>query len=1310
MNKRSTSVLGTLALASALALPRVSSAPPAIADQSNPAKPAAVETGKVEGPWVASCKYWAAARTITPVGSEPSVDNSSKDATSDPTAIGPGNPKEEVPCPGSNNPWGIPAQLPDGKAPRIITVIATVPDPIHSHMAMEFDRTIDAYTQAAGDAHFLTSYFWLPWRLHEASSKTADEEEARTRVREQQPGLIVLKQVSPRASDSEHYDKVIYLFLVAESPALGVSGTQLDYALQYERDLSRRYKTTAKKSDTEDIRTACPSPSDAMLSTTPNLPVKAEKPDIGEERLNVIGPIYSGSAASLRVGIERSLSCRSPKNPVHYKVSITGATSTDLAKKILNEPMESSTQNSITPQYLSLGEDGSFEEDKLGDLIRTSTSSQAWASRGSGQMAIFAEEGTAYGASRSVDDAHSPEDPGTGGPSASRRRVKKRYQGPGITPLLFLFPRGISVLRNTTASDKPSAADSTATDAAFNPYLPLSLKDSSADDAVVHFGAENSAVSLESEMIAITRQLQRARVRYVEITASNMLDAMYLARFIHRACPDASLVFQGGDLLFEHGADNGPYIGSLNVSAYSLKESMSLSTALHTVPGAQEEAIYNAALLTFRRATGDPNETLLDHQNVKERLGQHHPLVWVTTVGHDGYYPLGIIQDQPATDALERERPCVDGTCDKEALRALKEYLAPGVPTSPSLLWYALCIAVIGFSVVHTATLLNNNFWSPSTGDFAISKGDQPKRRAMYLNIGSSMLWGMAFVVAFPAFAAQSIFKLPWESLAIATITLFTGIVSLIISVMKTRAYFFAGWSWTKAETHTIYTILNLIAALTCIVLPLFWFHICTENLIEGELRYVGLFFSYRCLRPESGVSPIIPVMLLLLGWVVWSVLQMMRLRFSWNVRPLLPGMVTVPVTPYPFYVPDEAVSSNKLQPSCLEVRMTCLLITRHVFGSITKHYPGRDAVLVLSYFVLFGVAVFAFGVQSLERLLLAPGWHPTHYEFLVASLFFPLIMIAITGWLRMVLVWNSLRSTLLNSLEQLPIRFAFSRLRGVDWKSMLSQSGVQERWRDMGRTTESIRQMWHNQELINAFGSDLAAKADAEDARKSLDDHIIALLELIRGDKTRASTMKLSLLGNDQPEEGLELGLVRAIELDYKKFSEALLQGVLIPYWLDHRSGFIEPGSKEDENGGLKDPLLHILLAEEFLAHRYLSLVRAVLVNLRYLMAFVSTAFVLTVIAWNIYPFQPRAGIDWIFTGLLFVLGTGIVAVFAQMHRNPILSRITNTGINELGMPFFIRLATFGAVPVLTWLAYQFPGIGSTLLKVAQPGLSALK
>jgi hypothetical protein len=37
------------------------------------------------------------------------------------------------------------------------------------------------------------------------------------------------------------------------------------------------------------------------------------------------------------------------------------------------------------------------------------------------------------------------------------------------------------------------------------------------------------------------------------------------------------------------------------------------------------------------------------------------------------------------------------------------------------------------------------------------------------------------------------------------------------------------------------------------------------------------------------------------------------------------------------------------------------------------------------------------------------------------------------------------------------------------------------------------------------------------------------------------------------------------------------------------------------------------------------------------------------------------------------------------------------------MGFDFYVRLVSFGAVPVLTWLAYQFPELGGTLFKFIQ-------
>jgi len=111
----------------------------------------------------------------------------------------------------------------------------------------------------------------------------------------------------------------------------------------------------------------------------------------------------------------------------------------------------------------------------------------------------------------------------------------------------------------------------------------------------------------------------------------------------------------------------------------------------------------------------------------------------------------------------------------------------------------------------------------------------------------------------------------------------------------------------------------------------------------------------------------------------------------------------------------------------------------------------------------------------------------------------------------------------------------------------------------------------------------------------------------------------------------------------------------------------------------------------------------------MRYLMIFVAASFVLAILAWNSYQFQPHQLVDWLFTGLLAVLGSGVIWVFAQMHRNAILSRITDTRANELGWDFYLRVISFGALPVLTWLAYQFPDIGNLISKFLQPGVPVL-
>jgi hypothetical protein len=306
---------------------------------------------------------------------------------------------------------------------------------------------------------------------------------------------------------------------------------------------------------------------------------------------------------------------------------------------------------------------------------------------------------------------------------------------------------------------------------------------------------------------------------------------------------------------------------------------------------------------------------------------------------------------------------------------------------------------------------------------------------------------------------------------------------------------------------------------------------------------------------------------------------------------------------------------------------------------------------------------------------------------------------------MRMILIWGALKSGVLERLENMPIRFAFSRLKVMGWMTMLRTGGLQEQWRDMTRGLESMRQMLNRPDLREKLSD--ADWRRLENASKNLQEDL--------------QQLRLRLAKRADPPVAGEhdYDFMRKIELGFAAFGEELLSTILIPYWNHERSGMVEseeicddpdkPWRAQAAGPGSPEPA-RILAAEEFLAIRYISLIRCVLANLRYLMSFVSASFVLAILAWNSYPFQPSQLGDLLFTGLLAVLGSGVIWVFAQMHRNAILSRITETRANELGWDFYLRVVSFGALPVLTWLAYQFPDIGNLVYKFLQPGVPVIK
>lgn len=1329
MNKRQGLTLGAILAAGLLLRPAGSPAPQqgqSSTGGTSLLSSSASMAAQGQGPWIASCNYWAPMRP--PASSKNSAEvHGTLDAEDSGidlhVRLNQTNQDRELGC--QNDPvkrWGFPAHPID-----VTAIIATVPDPVHAHTAMNFDRSVDALLQAAADNGYVCSHYWLPWKNRVGAAKAAESEgnaePGHDAVRERQPGLIILRAVGASLQDS--YDRVIYVFLAAETSTLGIDGFQLENAFAYEDELEQ------------------------VLSGSGNHISRGRKGHVA-----IVGPGYTGSAASLRAAIDTAQLRYSTFRGAEFEV--TGATSTRLPADELT-----SKQNPKI-DYLSFQENGEYGTDVFRERLKAAHYDPR-------RFTLLIEDDTTLGKltfDKSTD-----------------------YE-------VIHFPRDISLLRNAQGEDYNNQA--AVIGSVPSPYLRFSLKDPSPQDSVPDFSAEHTPLSQEAQLMAIARQIHRDRSQFVGIVASNVLDQIFLAQFLHRACPDVMLVFFGSDLLMVREIDNVPFIGSITITPYSL---IGLGRGFgrygRAYPSSSNQAYYNAVAYTLWDKTdwnpsgGHPSlqgyRNLLEPQ--KDPPDVLQPSLWATAIGSDGYYPLAALSpcvtDDPRilpaiTRSGARPEACMSGA------KALPQSLGRST-IYPARLWIVLCALVSVLCLLHIVMLVAADFWSPLTRDLAIGGNDQSRRRSMFMHVAAAMLFSMAFAVSFPVLALNRIADVSRASVLAGLLTLGFGVVAVVATFWKTWAY--VGWSKATPKPFEgsadpggvddrVCLFVTFVAWIALVAMPLIWARLCLAgsevgspvrtihfagaSLVYrcidwvrlcltgalGSVYFVGASFAYRCLNPSSGVSPVLAVLVLLFGWYLWAFFQTRRLRFSEYGRPRLPKGLKVEGDSR-LFVSDDDLSDDDpggcdSPPCCyLYDNISCLLITRQLLRRFWASHKGRserpaagqtqsggagrrgrhgylaiDIVLVVLSAGLLVCFSFFTPIRSLDHFVWnARQYRSSPYELLVGVLFGPLILVCLAGWLRMILVWAALKRGLLERLENLPIRFSFSRLKVMGWLTMLSQAGLREQWRDMARSVESISQMLHQPDLKGLLSESKWLKPATPNT--NLAKKISQLRLRIAEPAARAQAGER------------DCDFVRNLELDLAAFSQELLEAVLIPYWKHGRTGPVESEEVEElpikarrspmeaqhphvpmelRAGPSSSEPPRILVAEEFLAIRYMSLIRSVLANMRYLMVFVSASFVLAMMAWNSYPFRPRQQVDWLFTVLLVLFGSGMIWVFAQMHRDSILSRITDTKANELGWDFYVRVISFGALPVFAWLAYQFPDIGSAIYRFVEPVVPVVK
>ena len=179
---------------------------------------------------------------------------------------------------------------------------------------------------------------------------------------------------------------------------------------------------------------------------------------------------------------------------------------------------------------------------------------------------------------------------------------------------------------------------------------------------------------------------------------------------------------------------------------------------------------------------------------------------------------------------------------------------------------------------------------------------------------------------------------------------------------------------------------------------------------------------------------------------------------------------------------------------------------------------------------------------------------------------------------------------------------------------------------------------------------------------------------------------------------------------------------GILQPAWAEEKRSLIldlspsageaggqQPGAKQAKEAAQSlEP--HVRAAEEFFCLPYIGFIQNILGRIRTMTFCITFLFIAATISIASYPFDPRPLLGGTFLALFVVIAAIIIFVYAEIHRDPTLSYITNTDPGKLGMDFWVKLIAFGIGPLVGLLTALFPEFTGFLTSWLQPAVGAIK
>jgi len=1145
-------------------------------------------------------------------------------------------------------------KCPETSGRKLYVAIAILPDPVHTHLALRFDRGIDDIEDAMQDLKWTFDHSWLPWdkKVYPATDRYEDREQdsAEQRGREQNPGVLMF-----RGPDVEQPQSELVVLVVGDTPTAGVNPGQFKQAMKWWRSLAG-------------TKTADP------------------------KELAILGPTFTGSVQSLRHLLVKDLGgteqgnttdCRT-YTPPHVDIASGTVSSGDRMAGL--EAITDYCGHLVASDVASFGIDLSYQSSQLAHfllkhipgerIVRLSEAESSFGERFASPATLENLYGMIEKSSCATNAADCTAQRATqefkvlGGTRQQSERNQEAGKPEFAIPMLH-FPREISNLRKAYEENSIVGFGSTSN----SPRTQLSFSGAvdthDDDDTVATFSGEQSTLAMETEMSLIAAKLSSDRDDVVLLSATDMLDEIFVARYLQQHAPKVTVIIEDADETFLRSGEDAGLSDFYVASPWPLiEENLEWSGSgdpeqPHLFQSQSDEGLHNAAISLMcgqlAGQCGPAPAPLYDYRPPLLPPGvgwpeTARPPLWLSVIGHGQFTPIALV-DVDQTDAGLPEAGALNlPPVSQQAVRA-----AAGIDVTTVIPAVKLAMAMIAVLLVWHGLAF---WWARLDRQFAwtYALAEQEHFPCRLL---------LQALVSVSALPALSLLWIPW----IAGLSEQHGGFRWCLIGLQALAVVLATWPalrWFCGKVPSLSCeqvlwrtsgVLAGVAALAWLVDNFLWRAFAPPEFTER------LFFLYRNTQLLSGSSPALTLGLLLGAIVFWLHSHFGRLAFFGHRIPVLPSGHEDAYCP----------SAKMLRPltDMLTIEVPLLGWLKPRDPDAGPHWKARLTLLAMVVVGLTLLLAGTWGPRSLARSRFDVWvWALT---YVVAVLIVRDVAIAFCGW-------RFLERLCLQVLKRSHLRWGFSWIKGFSWRRIWTSyraMSPEVMFDYMMRMKESNQRVGGDKKLqleYAALRNDFykpAGKRNGAWANQVAQDILKVHVEL-----ARVASDKLRGLEWDW---GTDRGAVTGPEL---------------------QRGVHDESPISELKGGERKAALVRMADEEFAALLYLGYIRMVLVQIRNRIVTASVTYVLLLWALTSYPWMNRHAILISLCLLLAVISAATVSIYAEMHRDDILSRTTETVSGKLDADFFGKVIPTIGIPLLTLVATQFPALSNFIFSWVEPGL----